>query len=120
MEPKVANLKVKLFADGADLPTMFAMSKSEHIRGLTTNPTLMRKAGVLDYREFAGKVLKEIKELPISFEVFSDDLDDMKRQALEIASWGENVYVKIPVNTYEGKPKNKADLFDSQRNSGWN
>ena len=108
MEPKVANLKVKLFADGADLPTMFAMSKSEHIRGLTTNPTLMRKAGVLDYREFAGKVLKEIKELPISFEVFSDDLDDMKRQALEIASWGENVYVKIPVTTSEGKTTKKV------------
>ncbi len=97
MNPRIEDLKVKIFADGADLQEMIGMSEKSYISGLTTNPTLMRKAGVLDYRKFARDVLAEIQSKPISFEVFSDDLSEMKNQALEIASWGENVYVKIPI-----------------------
>jgi transaldolase len=90
-------LRVKIFADGADKAGMLEMYAKPFIRGLTTNPTLMRKAGITDYRGFAREVLAEVTQKPISFEVFSDDFDDMERQALEIASWGDNVYVKIPV-----------------------
>lgn len=90
-------MKIKLFADGADRASMIELARDPRIRGFTTNPTLMRKAGVTDYRAFARAVLDEIKEHPISFEVFSDDFPEMERQALEIASWGKNVYVKIPV-----------------------
>lgn len=90
-------MKVKLFADGADLAGMKEMYANPMIRGFTTNPTLMRKAGIQDYRVFARQVLEVIPDRPISFEVFADDFDDMKRQALEIASWGKNVNVKIPV-----------------------
>ena len=91
------SLKVKIFADGADLDGMVALYANPLIKGFTTNPTLMRKAGVTDYADFAHAVLGRIPDRPISFEVFADDFDDMERQALEIASWGENVYVKIPV-----------------------
>lgn len=97
MKISIENLKIKLFADGADLNGMLEMSEKPYISGLTTNPTLMRKAGIGDYRAFALEVLSKIKDKPISFEVFSDDLEEMKRQAVEISSWGENVYVKIPV-----------------------
>ena len=90
-------LRVKIFADGADKAGMLEMYAKPFIKGLTTNPTLMRKAGITDYRGFAREVLAEVTQKPISFEVFSDDFDDMERQALEIASWGDNVYVKIPV-----------------------
>ncbi|MBL4818722.1 MAG: transaldolase [Deltaproteobacteria bacterium] len=90
-------MKVKLFADGADLNGMKEMYANPLIKGFTTNPTLMRKAGIQDYRTFARQVLEAIPDRPISFEVFADDFDDMKRQALEIASWGKNVNVKIPV-----------------------
>jgi len=103
MNPRIEDLKVKIFADGADLQEMIAMSEKSYISGLTTNPTLMRKAGVLDYRKFARDVLTEIQSKPISFEVFSDDLTEMKNQALEIASWGENVYVKIPISNTLGR-----------------
>lgn len=92
-----ANLKVKLFADGADLVGMKEMYANPMIKGFTTNPTLMRKAGVQNYKAFAHQVLEAIPDRPISFEVFADDFDEMERQALEIASWGENVNVKIPV-----------------------
>ena len=102
MNPRIEDLKVKIFADGADLQEMIGMSEKSYISGLTTNPTLMRKAGVLDYRKFARDVLAEIQSKPISFEVFSDDLTEMKNQALEIASWGENVYVKIPISNTLG------------------
>lgn len=98
----VEDLRIKIFADGADLPTMLEMSKKSHIKGLTTNPTLMRKAGIKSYREFAKHILEEIQDKPISFEVFSDDLQEMVKQASEIASWGENVNVKIPVTNSEG------------------
>lgn len=96
------NLKVKLFADGADLATMLDMAKKSYIQGLTTNPTLMRKAGINNYRKFARDVLAEIKDKPISFEVFSDDFDEMISQGMEIASWGNNVNVKIPVTNSQG------------------
>ena len=93
----VKNLKVKLFADGADLAGMKEMAADPLIRGFTTNPTLMRKAGVADYRAFAREVLKAIPDRPVSFEVFADDFAQMEQQAMEIASWGKNVNVKIPV-----------------------
>lgn len=94
---KVEELKVKIFADGADKAGMLEMYAKPHIKGLTTNPTLMNKAGVTNYRAFAKDILSVIKDKPISFEVFSDDFSEMERQALEIAGWGNNVYVKIPV-----------------------
>lgn len=97
------NVGVKIFADGADLEGMKAMYAKPWIRGFTTNPTLMRKAGVENYEEFARKAIDAIPDRPISFEVFSDDFDEMKRQALEIASWGENVFVKIPVTNTRGE-----------------
>lgn len=94
---RVSELSVKIFADGADLKGMLEMYAQPHIKGFTTNPTLMRKAGISDYRAFALDVVKAIPDRPISFEVFSDEFDEMERQAREIATWGENVYVKIPV-----------------------
>jgi len=99
----IPNLSVKLFADGADKAGMIEMYKKSYIKGFTTNPTLMKKAGVTDYRVFAKDILKSIKDRPISFEVFSDDLGGMEKQAMEISSWGENVNVKIPVTNTEGK-----------------
>jgi transaldolase len=95
-------LKTKLFADGADLTGMIEMASKPFIAGLTTNPTLMKKAGVTNYTKFAQEVLREIKDKPISFEVFSDDLDEMKKQGEIIASWGQNVFVKIPVTNTVG------------------
>lgn len=91
------DLKIKIFADGADLATMLQLHQEGLVKGLTTNPTLMRKAGLSDYGKFAKEVLSQIKDLPISFEVFTDDFESMEREAREIASWGKNVYVKIPV-----------------------
>jgi len=96
MKP-VDQLSVKIFADGADLAGMLELYRTPHIKGFTTNPTLMRKAGISDYRAFARQVLQAIPDRPISFEVFSDEFLEMERQAREIVSWGENVYVKIPV-----------------------
>ena len=91
------NLNIMIFADGADKSGMLEMYSKSYIKGLTTNPTLMRKANILDYKVFCKDILKSINDKPISFEVFSDDFSEMERQALEIASWGENVYVKIPI-----------------------
>ena len=93
----IKQLKVKLFADGADLAGMKEMAANPLIKGFTTNPTLMRKAGISDYKSFAREVLQAIPERPVSFEVFADELDEMEAQAHEIASWGRNVNVKIPV-----------------------
>ncbi len=90
-------LKVKLFADGADIAGMKEMAANPSIRGFTTNPTLMRKAGIADYKAFALDVLKVVPDRPVSFEVFADDFAEMETQAHEIASWGQNVNVKIPV-----------------------
>ncbi len=95
--PSVEQLKVKIFADGADLAGMLDLYGRPYIKGFTTNPTLMRKSGIKDYRAFAAEVLQAIPNRPISFEVFSDEFAEMERQAHEIASWGEHVYVKIPV-----------------------
>lgn len=102
MVKKTSDLQVKIFADGADISQMREMASKDYIKGLTTNPTLMRKAGILDYKKFAKEALLEIKEKPISFEVFSDDLNEMYTQALEIASWGPNVNVKIPITNSVG------------------
>jgi transaldolase len=99
----IDQLSVKVFADGADLEGMLEMYRQPLIQGFTTNPTLMRKAGVADYRGFARDVLRAITDRPISFEVFSDDFDEMASQALEIASWGPNVNVKIPVTNTRGE-----------------
>lgn len=98
---KIEDLKVQIFADGADKAGMLEMYGKPYIKGLTTNPTLMRKAGVADYRAFCRDILTQIKDKPLSFEVFSDDLAEMERQAMEIASWADNVYVKIPVTNTE-------------------
>jgi transaldolase len=103
MDSIISALKIKLFADGADLPGMLEMASKPYISGFTTNPTLMRKAGVTDYVTFAKSVVKEIKDKPISFEVFSDDLEEMKIQGEKIASWGENVFVKIPITNSRGE-----------------
>ena len=100
----IQGLNIKIFADGADTVSMLELNKNLYIKGFTTNPTLMRKAGITDYKAFALDILNEIHDKPISFEVFSDDFTEMYTQALEIASWGENVYVKIPVMNTQGKP----------------
>ena len=94
---KLSDLKVKIFADGADLAGIKAMYAKPWIKGFTTNPTLMRKVGVSDYKSFASEVLREVPDRPVSFEVFADEFEEMESQALEIASWGSNVNVKIPV-----------------------
>jgi transaldolase len=93
----LADLKVQVFADGADKPGMLSLYANPLIRGLTTNPTLMRKAGITDFEAFARDILQTITAKPISLEVFSDEFPEMKRQALKIASWASNVYVKIPI-----------------------
>lgn len=97
MEPNLDSLKIKIFGDGADRKAMVDLYRNPRIKGFTTNPTLMRKDGVGDYERFAREVLDVIRDRPISFEVLSDDMDDMERQARKIASWGENANVKIPI-----------------------
>lgn len=97
------SLKIKIFADGADKQSMLEMYSKPSIAGLTTNPTLMRKSGISDYRQFCLEILHTITDKPISFEVFSDDFEEMKAQALEISSWGNNVYVKIPISNTKGE-----------------
>ena len=91
-------LKVKLYADGADRDGMLEMYDKPYIQGFTTNPTLMKKAGISDYEAFAHDILQSITDRPISFEVFADEFEEMERQALKIKTWGENVYVKIPIS----------------------
>ena len=100
----VNELAIKIFADGADVAGMLEMYAKPYIKGFTTNPTLMRQAGVSDYRAFARSALAVIRDRPISFEVFSDEFDEMERQALEIAGWGENVFVKIPITNTRREP----------------
>lgn len=94
---RLDTLKVKIFADGANKKNMLEMYSKNFVKGLTTNPSLMKKEGIKDYKNFCIDILKLIKDKPISFEVFSDDFNEMERQALEIASWADNVYVKIPI-----------------------
>ena len=98
------DLKVKLFADGADKAAMLNLYRNPLIKGFTTNPTLMHKAGIADYEAFARDILSEIRDRPISLEVFADEFDEMERQARLIASWGPNVYVKIPVTNTRREP----------------
>lgn len=96
------DLKVKLFADGADMAGIKEMAANPLVKGFTTNPTLMRKAGIVNYKIFALDMLKVVPDFPVSFEVFADDFNAMEAQALEIASWGKNVNVKIPVTNTQG------------------
>lgn len=103
MNDALRALKVKIFADGADLESLLELAANPWVKGFTTNPSLMRKAGLTDYPGFARGVLSTITDRPISFEVFADDLAQIRAQALEIASWGPNVYVKIPVTTTTGE-----------------
>src|SRR5438552_13128351 len=97
MQNPLLNLKVKIFADGADKPGMLNLYGNPLIKGLTTNPTLMKKAGITNYEAFAKDILQTVKDKPISFEVFSDEFAEMRRQAMKIAAWQGNVYVKIPI-----------------------
>jgi len=98
-----AKLRVKIFADGADKASILQLSKNRLIAGFTTNPTLMRKAGVVDYTHFAREVLEAVTDRPVSFEVLSDEFKEMEAQAREIASWAENVYVKMPITNTRGQ-----------------
>jgi transaldolase len=111
----IRDLRIRLFADGADRRTMLEMADNPMIRGFTTNPTLMRKAGIADYEAFARDILRAIPDRPISFEVFADDFDQMEEQASQIATWGDQVYVKVPVTNTKGE--SSAPLIS--RLSGW-
>jgi len=108
MPLNIDSIKIKLFADGANIDEMVEMANKIYISGLTTNPTLMRKAGIENYTKFAAEVLEKIKTKPISFEVFADDVDEMKIQAKKISKWGENVYVKIPITNSKGSSTNSV------------
>ncbi len=113
---KPSELVTKIFADGADKNGMLEMYRNPLIKGFTTNPTLMNKAGITNYEAFARDILNHIPDRPISFEVFSDDFNEMYCQALKIASWGSNVYVKIPVSNTHGEPS--YDLIRQLAKSG--
>src|ERR1019366_133612 len=101
--PSLSDLKIQIYADGADKAGILDLYAKPYIKGLTTNPTLMNKAGIKDYEAFARDILQTVTAKPISLEVFSDDFSEMKRQALKIASWGRNVYVKIPITNSRGE-----------------
>jgi len=101
---RIDELQTKIFADGADKAGMLEMYAKSYIKGLTTNPTLMRKAGITDYKSFCKDILLSIKDKPLSFEVFSDEFEEMERQAVEISSWADNVYVKIPITNTRAEP----------------
>lgn len=116
MSTTLDQLGIKIFADGADLEGILELAKNPLVKGFTTNPTLMRKAGISDYEAFAHLVLEHIADLPISFEVFSDDFSEMERQARKIATWGDNVYVKIPVTNTSGA--STLDLATNLADSG--
>lgn len=104
MMTRLEDLTVKIFADGAEKAGMLEMYAKPYIKGFTTNPTLMHKVGLTDYRAFARDIVEAIPDRPISFEVFSDEFQEMERQAREIATWGDNVYVKIPVTNTRREP----------------
>jgi transaldolase len=112
----IDQLKVKIFADGADKAGMLEMYAKPYIKGLTTNPTLMRKAGITNYKAFAKEILQAIPDRSISFEVFSDEFKEMEREAMEIASWGRNVYVKVPITNTRREPSH--DLVRKLSRSG--
>ena len=108
--------KIKIFADGADLESILELNKNPLIKGFTTNPTLMKKAGVVNYKAFAKEVIKNISDKPLSFEVFADEINEMEKQANEIASWGGNVNVKIPITNT--KNESTIDLISKQKKKG--
>ena len=116
MIKKLEELRIKIFTDGAERASMLELAKNPLIKGLTTNPTLMQKAGITDYAGFAKEILAEIKDKPISFEVFSDDFTEMERQARLIASWAPNIYVKIPITNTKKEPS--YDLIKKLSNDG--
>ncbi|MEP6537056.1 MAG: transaldolase [Bryobacteraceae bacterium] len=116
MATSLSDLTVKLFADGADRATMLDLYRNPIIQGFTTNPTLMRKAGITGYKEFALDIVRSIPDRPISFEVFADEFDEMEIQARKIATWGENVYVKIPVTNTRREPA--LDLISKLAHAG--
>ena len=97
------DFKIKIFADGADLKSVENLNKEEFIKGFTTNPSLMKKAGITDYKSFSIDLIKLIGKKPISLEVFTDDIEEMEKQAKEISSWGDNVFVKIPITNTKGE-----------------
>ena len=101
--PSVEQLKIKLFADGADFDSIMGLYANPHIKGFTTNPTLMKKAGIKDYEAFGRKLLAAVPDRPISLEVFADDLEGMEAQGRKLATWGPNVNVKIPVTNTKGE-----------------
>ena len=103
MTDRLLEVPVKIFADGADFQGIAELARQPYIDGVTTNPTLMRKVGLTDYESFARAVLNEVKVKPISFEVFSDDFSEMRRQALKMHQWQENIYVKIPITNTSGE-----------------
>src|SRR6187549_1336695 len=100
---RISELKAHIYADGADLAGLLELNRNPLIKGMTTNPTLMRKAGIADYERFAREALAQVTSKPISFEVFSDEFPEMRRQALKIATWGRNVFVKIPITNTRGE-----------------
>ena len=110
--------KIKIYADGADMNSIIKLNKTKLVNGFTTNPSLMRKSGVKNYKNFCKLLLKKVKKKPISFEVFSDELSLMRSQALEIASWGKNVFVKIPI--INSKNINTSELIKELSNKGIN
>lgn len=116
MAKKIKDLRIKIFADGAEKQSMLELNQLPYIKGFTTNPTLMRKAGITDYAGFAKDILSVIKDKPVSFEVFSDDFKEMERQAKIIASWADNVYVKIPITNT--KKESSFDLVQKLSEEG--
>src|SRR5215471_14971836 len=108
--PKLSDLKIKLFTDGADKAQILDMAKEPWIRGFTTNPSLLKKAGVKDYESYGRDLVAAVPDRHISFEVFSDDITEMVAQARVITTWGKNVHVKLPVTTTRGEP-----LYDAVR-----
>ncbi|MCX6157534.1 MAG: transaldolase [Ignavibacteriae bacterium] len=112
---KYTDLKIKIFADGADVNDMEKASLAGIVKGFTTNPTLMKKSGITDYEKFAKEAITKVNNMPISFEVFSDDFETMEKEAMKIAGWGENVYVKIPItNTKRESSINLIKELDSK------
>ena len=116
MVKSIDQLNVKIFADGADINSIKSLSQISYIKGFTTNPTLMKKSGVDNYKKFSKEILKIVKDKPISFEVFADEIDEMEEQAREINSWGENVNIKIPVTNTKGE--STAELVSKLSDSG--
>ncbi|MDE2100202.1 MAG: transaldolase [Patescibacteria group bacterium] len=113
---KIEDFRIKIFGDGAEKASMLELAGKPYIKGFTTNPTLMRKAGIADYEAFGKEMLSLIKDKPISFEVFSDEFPEMERQARLISSWADNVYVKIPITNTKGE--SSVDLIKKLADSG--